>query len=132
MLKMIIRMEDSTGSLVYRDNGHTKDYGHFGNTVNTLKKQAYDDLRRFFKRHHFSHHQGSGYISDTKLGWKRQCRIRKTEYIFSNSGSLLLPLFVYARARIGKFAAKAECGPRGEQGRKAFLYSIIIGNYATV
>lgn len=30
--------------------------------------QAYDDLRRFFKRHQFSHRQGSGYISDTKLG----------------------------------------------------------------
>lgn len=28
--------------------------------------QAYDDLRRFFKRHQFSHRQGSGYISDTK------------------------------------------------------------------
>lgn len=31
-------------------------------------RQAYDDLRRFFKRHQFSHRQGSGYISDTKLG----------------------------------------------------------------
>ena len=31
-------------------------------------RQAYDDLRRFFKRHKFSHRQGSGYISDTKLG----------------------------------------------------------------
>ena len=30
-------------------------------------RQAYDDLRRFFKRHHFSHRQGSGYISDEKL-----------------------------------------------------------------
>lgn len=30
-------------------------------------RQAYDDLRRFFKRHQFSHRQGSGYISDTKL-----------------------------------------------------------------
>lgn len=30
-------------------------------------RQAYDDLRRFFRRHHFSHRQGSGYISDTKL-----------------------------------------------------------------
>lgn len=30
-------------------------------------RQAYDDLRRFFKRHHFSHRQGSGYISDDKL-----------------------------------------------------------------
>ena len=24
-------------------------------------RQAYDDLRRFFKRHQFSHRQGSGY-----------------------------------------------------------------------
>ena len=31
-------------------------------------RQAYDDLYRFFKRHKFSHRQGSGYISDTKLG----------------------------------------------------------------
>lgn len=31
-------------------------------------RQAYDDLRRFFKRHRYSHRQGSGYISDTKLG----------------------------------------------------------------
>lgn len=31
-------------------------------------RQAYDDLRRFFKRHKFSHRQGSGYISDVKLG----------------------------------------------------------------
>lgn len=30
-------------------------------------RQAYDDLRRFFKRHQFSRRQGSGYISDTKL-----------------------------------------------------------------
>lgn len=30
-------------------------------------RQAYDDLRRFFKRHRFSHRQGSGYISDDKL-----------------------------------------------------------------
>lgn len=30
-------------------------------------RQAYDDLRRFFKRHQFSHRQGSGYISDAKL-----------------------------------------------------------------
>ena len=35
------RMEDSSGSLVYRDNGHTKDYGRFGKIVNTLKKQAW-------------------------------------------------------------------------------------------
>lgn len=31
-------------------------------------RQAYDDLLRFFKRHKFSHRQGSGYISDAKLG----------------------------------------------------------------
>lgn len=29
-------------------------------------RQAYDDLRRFFKRHRFSHRQGSGYISHDK------------------------------------------------------------------
>lgn len=33
----------------------------------TNYRQAYDDLRRFFNRHHFSHRQGSGYISDEKL-----------------------------------------------------------------
>lgn len=31
-------------------------------------RQAYDDLRRFLKRHKFSHRQGFGYISDIKLG----------------------------------------------------------------
>lgn len=31
-------------------------------------RQAYDDLRRFFVQHNFSHRQGSGYISETKLG----------------------------------------------------------------
>lgn len=31
-------------------------------------RQAYDDLRKFFERHNFSHRQGSGYISETKLG----------------------------------------------------------------
>ena len=30
-------------------------------------RQAYDDLRRFFKQHHFMHRQGSGYISEDKL-----------------------------------------------------------------
>lgn len=30
-------------------------------------RQAYDDLRSFFKRHQFSHRQGSGYISDARL-----------------------------------------------------------------
>lgn len=33
----------------------------------TNYRQAYDDLRRFFKHHEFSHRQGSGYISDSKL-----------------------------------------------------------------
>jgi len=27
-------------------------------------RHAYDDLRRFFQKHRFSHRQGSGYISD--------------------------------------------------------------------
>ena len=31
-------------------------------------RQAYDDLRRFFKRHGFSHRQGSGYLSYQRLG----------------------------------------------------------------
>lgn len=31
-------------------------------------RQAYDDLRKFFERHNFSHRQGSGYISEEKLG----------------------------------------------------------------
>ena len=32
-------------------------------------RQAYDDLRRFFKRHQFSHRQGSGYKIDvTNIG----------------------------------------------------------------
>ena len=30
-------------------------------------RQAYDDLRRFFKKHRFLHRQGSGYISEDKL-----------------------------------------------------------------
>jgi len=30
-------------------------------------RKAYDDLKRFFKRHDFSHRQGSGYISNQKL-----------------------------------------------------------------
>lgn len=33
----------------------------------TNYRKAYDDLCRFFKRHHFLHRQGSGYISDSKL-----------------------------------------------------------------
>lgn len=33
----------------------------------TNYRQAYDDLKRFFKRHDFSHRQGSGYISNGKL-----------------------------------------------------------------
>ena len=28
------RMEDTSGSLVYRDNGHARDYGRFGKIVN--------------------------------------------------------------------------------------------------
>lgn len=35
------RIEDMSGSLVYRDNGHSKDYGRFGRIVNALKKQAW-------------------------------------------------------------------------------------------
>lgn len=34
------RMEDMSGSLVYRDNGHSKDYGRFGKMVNVLKRQS--------------------------------------------------------------------------------------------
>lgn len=30
-------------------------------------RQAYDDLRRFFKDHQFLHRQGSGYMSEKKL-----------------------------------------------------------------
>lgn len=30
-------------------------------------RQSYDDLKRFFKRHGFSHRQVSGYISEEKL-----------------------------------------------------------------
>lgn len=30
-------------------------------------RKAYSDLQRFFKLHQFSHRQGSGYISDSKL-----------------------------------------------------------------
>lgn len=33
----------------------------------TNYRQSYDDLRKFFKCHNFSHRQGSGYLSDTKL-----------------------------------------------------------------
>lgn len=33
----------------------------------TNYRQTYDDLKRFFKRHDFSHRQGSGYISNEKL-----------------------------------------------------------------
>lgn len=31
-------------------------------------RQAYEDLRRFFRHHGFAHRQGSGYISVAKLG----------------------------------------------------------------
>lgn len=30
-------------------------------------RHAYEDLRRFFSHHHFSHRQGSGYLSKEKL-----------------------------------------------------------------
>lgn len=30
-------------------------------------RQAYNDLRRFFKNHSFLHRQGSGYISENKM-----------------------------------------------------------------
>lgn len=41
-LKMgLPRIEDSSGSLVYRDNGHIADYGRFGKIVNTLKRQPW-------------------------------------------------------------------------------------------
>ncbi|MCI8418630.1 MAG: hypothetical protein HFI33_14240 [Lachnospiraceae bacterium] len=41
-LKMgLPRMEDTSGSLVYCDNGHTTDYGRFGKIVNTLKRQPW-------------------------------------------------------------------------------------------
>ncbi|HIY00462.1 MAG TPA: hypothetical protein IAA26_01215 [Candidatus Blautia faecipullorum] len=33
------RMEDSSGALVYRDCGRSKDFGLFGKVVNTLKRQ---------------------------------------------------------------------------------------------
>lgn len=33
------RMEDASGALVYRDNGHARDYGRFGKIVNAFKKQ---------------------------------------------------------------------------------------------
>lgn len=35
------RMEETSGSLVYRDSGNTADYGRFGKIVNTLKKQPW-------------------------------------------------------------------------------------------
>lgn len=35
------RVEDISGTLVYRDNGHGEDYGKFGVIVNTLKKQTW-------------------------------------------------------------------------------------------
>lgn len=35
------RMEDMSGSLVYRDNGQSKDYGLFGKMVNVLKRQPW-------------------------------------------------------------------------------------------
>ncbi|WP_343209425.1 hypothetical protein [Anaerolentibacter hominis] len=35
------RMEDTSGCLVYRDGGNDRDYGRFGQIVNTLKKQEW-------------------------------------------------------------------------------------------
>ena len=32
-------------------------------------RKAYDDLRRFFRHHRFSHRQGSGYISTVPCLW---------------------------------------------------------------
>lgn len=37
----LLRMEAISGSLVYRDNGHSKDYGRFGRIVNAIKRQAW-------------------------------------------------------------------------------------------
>lgn len=37
----LLRVEDTSGALVYRDNGNERDYGRFGRIVNTLKKQAW-------------------------------------------------------------------------------------------
>lgn len=37
----LLRMEETSGLLVYRDNGSAKDYGRFGKIVNMLKKQAW-------------------------------------------------------------------------------------------
>ncbi|MBS6722993.1 MAG: hypothetical protein KH268_08385 [Clostridiales bacterium] len=37
----LIRMEDSSGFLVYRDCGRAKDFGIFGKIVNALKKQRW-------------------------------------------------------------------------------------------
>ena len=34
------------------------------NIVLETDRLAYDDLRRFFKKHRFLHRQGSGYISE--------------------------------------------------------------------
>lgn len=35
------RISNTSGLLVYRDNGNTKDYGRFGLIVNALKKQPW-------------------------------------------------------------------------------------------
>lgn len=41
-LKMgLPRIADTSGALVYCDNGNAKDYGRFGKIVNTLKKQSW-------------------------------------------------------------------------------------------
>ena len=35
------KVEDASGSLLYRDSGNARDYGRFGKVVNTLKKQPW-------------------------------------------------------------------------------------------
>ena len=37
----LLRIEDGSGALVYRDCGRTRDFSLFGKIVNTLKKQAW-------------------------------------------------------------------------------------------
>ena len=37
----LLRMEDNSGALVYRDCGRAKDFSLFGKIVNLLKKQAW-------------------------------------------------------------------------------------------
>lgn len=37
----LLRVEDNSGDLVYRDNGNERDYGRFGKIVNTFKRQPW-------------------------------------------------------------------------------------------